>query len=120
MNRAIIEAVINIVVSVAAVQFIGIYGVLLGTITALLYRTNDFILYANRKILKRSPKKEYMLVLTNFAVFAAFVQLHEYIRIAPSSYLQLVGDAVLVSIGIVAVYAAINYALNRFVLRKIV
>lgn len=120
VNRAIIEAVINIVVSLSAVQFIGIYGVLLGTIAALLYRTNDFILYANRKILKRSPKKEYVLVLTNFAVFAAFVWLHEYIRIVPASYLQLVGDAVLVSMGIVAVYAAINYAMNRFVLRKIV
>lgn len=61
-----IEAAINVIVSIAAVQFIGIYGVLLGTIAALLYRTNDFIIYANTKILMRSPKKEYALVLSNF------------------------------------------------------
>ena len=55
--RSMIEAAINVIVSIAAVQFIGIYGVLLGTIAALLYRTNDFIIYANTKILMRSPKK---------------------------------------------------------------
>jgi O-antigen/teichoic acid export membrane protein len=120
VNRAIIEAVINIVVSVTAVQFIGIYGVLLGTIAALLYRTNDFILYANRKILKRSTKKEYILVLTNFAVFIGFVLLRERIPIVPSSYLCLIVIAVPVSIAIAAVYAAINYVLNRFVLGKMI
>ena len=64
--RSMIEAAINVIVSIAAVQFIGIYGVLLGTIAALLYRTNDFIIYANTKILMRSPKKEYALVLSDF------------------------------------------------------
>lgn len=120
MNRAIIEATINIVISVAAVQFVGIYGVLLGTIAALLYRTNDFILYANRKILKRSPKKEYVLVLTNFVVFLGFALLREYISLVPSSYLELVGIAVPVGVAIVIVYAAINYGMERFILRKMV
>lgn len=119
MNRAIIEATINIVVSIAAVQFVGIYGVLLGTIAALLYRTNDFILYANKRILKRSPKKEYALVLTNFVVFFGFALLRECIPLAPSSYLGLVGIAVPVSAAIVTVYAIINYGMNRFILRKI-
>lgn len=60
--RSILESVINVTVSIAAVLILrhynmmwGMYGVLIGTIVALLYRTNDMILYANRRILNRSP-----------------------------------------------------------------
>ena len=77
--RAIAEATINLIVSIILVQFIGIYGVLLGTITALLYRTNDMIIYANKKIIKRSCKKTYKIVLSNFILFAIFVLGAKYI-----------------------------------------
>lgn len=60
MYRALAETVINLVVSVVCVIKFGIYGVLFGTIVALLYRTNDMILYAHKHILKESPKKSYM------------------------------------------------------------
>lgn len=52
-NRTIIESVINIIISLVAVQFWGIHGVLLGTIVALLYRTIDIIIYSNKYILQR-------------------------------------------------------------------
>lgn len=117
-SRAIIEAVINIVVSLVAVQFIGIYGVLLGTIVALLYRTNDFILYANKKILERSPLKEYILVASNFIVFIGLVFLRNQIQYVPSSYLQLIGIAIPVSIGILAIFVGMNWLINRLILRK--
>ncbi|MCB7260094.1 polysaccharide biosynthesis C-terminal domain-containing protein, partial [Longicatena sp. 210702-DFI.1.177] len=44
--RSVIEATINITVSVLMIPKFGIYGALMGTIAALLYRTNDLILYA--------------------------------------------------------------------------
>ena len=119
-NRAVIEACINIVVSVIAVQFIGIYGVLLGTIAALLYRTNDFIIYGNRRILKRSPLKEYILMLTNFAVFIGFVLTERSVNFVPKTYLHLICVAVPISIVVTLVYVVINYVLNRFLLRKLV
>ena len=49
--RCILETAINLSVSVALVIPFGIYGVLLGTIVALLYRTIDMIIYANKRIL---------------------------------------------------------------------
>lgn len=58
-NRTIAEAVINLTVSLIAVRYFGIYGVLMGTIAALLYRSNDMILYANRVILRRSAWTSY-------------------------------------------------------------
>ncbi|MEF8803959.1 MULTISPECIES: sugar isomerase [Bacteroides] len=57
--RSIIESVINLMVSLIMVQYIGIYGVLVGTIAALLYRTNDVIIYANWNILHRLPWQTY-------------------------------------------------------------
>ena len=51
--RSILESLINITVSVICVIRFGIYGVLMGTIAALLYRSNDMIIYA-AGILKRS------------------------------------------------------------------
>lgn len=71
--RSLIEAVINLTISIILVNFIGIYGVLVGTIIALLYRSNDIIIYANKKILKRSPWKTYRKVLLNFLIFLLFV-----------------------------------------------
>ena len=70
--RAVLESVINIVVSISAVLILrehnmmwGMYGVLIGTIVALLYRTNDMILYANRRILNRSPWATYRRWIVN-------------------------------------------------------
>lgn len=67
--RAVLEAAINVTVSLACVYRFGIYGVLIGTIAALLYRTNDIILYANRIILGRSPWRTYRRWLLNLALF---------------------------------------------------
>ena len=50
-----IEMGINLVVSIAGVFLWGIYGVLMGTVAALLYRSIDVILYANRRLLERKP-----------------------------------------------------------------
>lgn len=66
--RSIIESVINLSVSLILVHYIGMYGVLIGTIVALLYRTNDVIVYANRNILGRKPWKTYRRWLQNLIV----------------------------------------------------
>lgn len=68
-SHAIIEMTLNLVISLFTVCKIGIYGVLLGTVVALLYRTNAMILYANRKILNRSPWITYRRWLLNLALF---------------------------------------------------
>lgn len=71
-GRSIFESIINIVISLVCVFKFGIYGVLFGTIAALLYRTNDMIIYANKKILNRSPWKTYRRWLVNLGMFIAF------------------------------------------------
>ena len=67
--NTLLEAGLNVTCSLVLVQFIGIYDVLCGTIIALLYRTNDIIIYANTKILKRKPLRTYKNVCLNFVLF---------------------------------------------------
>lgn len=49
--RAIIEALICIVVSIIATYFCGLYGVLIGTCTAIGWRCFDMIVYSHKYIL---------------------------------------------------------------------
>lgn len=72
-SHAIIETLINIGVSIIAVNYYGIYGVLLGTVAALLFRGNVMIFYANKNILHRSPFITYKKWVINFAAFLCIV-----------------------------------------------
>ncbi len=79
--RSLLEAAINITVSIVLSKSIGIYGVLLGTIIALLYRTNDIIIYANRKILNRSPWKTYSTLFSNLFIFIFIMIIERLTRV---------------------------------------
>lgn len=55
-SSAIIEAVINIVLSIILVSKFGLIGVAIGTLVAMCYRTAYFAFYLQKNILKRSLK----------------------------------------------------------------
>lgn len=110
--RAAAEAIINLAVSLLLVRSLGIYGVLLGTAAALLYRTNDIILYANRRILARSPGKAYRLYLGHLAVFAAVVWLTRIVPVPAGGWLLFVGEGVLFTAAAAAVYGAVSLLLT--------
>ena len=69
VSRTIVESLLNLSVSILAVGYWGIYGVLLGTILALLYRTTDIILYSNIKLMKRSPRKTLSIYFVDTIIF---------------------------------------------------
>jgi len=62
-NRAILEAVINVVVSLALVRPLGIYGVLIGTCASYLYRTTDIIIYTAHHFLPGTLKRSVLRIL---------------------------------------------------------
>ena len=87
-SRTIAESVINLTVSLVAVVFWGIYGVLAGTIIALLYRTNDIIIYSNRRLLGRSPLKTYLIHVVNLLLLVGFQFLYNLVIPEIDSYLS--------------------------------
>lgn len=111
--RAILEMSINLTVSFVAVRFWGIYGVLAGTVAALLYRTNDTILYANHRIMNRSAWPTYRRWLRNFAMVLLCGWLGTFLPESYSGYLMLVGTAALVGIGVLVLFLGVNTLLEK-------
>lgn len=106
--RAWLETGINLVVSFVCVFRFGIYGVLLGTVAALLYRANDIIIYANVSVLHRSPWPTYRRWLVNLATFGVTVFVFAHLHLRMDSLLLMVGQAVWVSAVILAVFVGVN------------
>lgn len=114
MNRAVLETVINLVVSIALVHVIGIYGVLLGTIVALLYRTNDMIIYANKKILVRSTFQTYRTVVVNMLLFGGIVLVEKLVKFEfMNNFASFFGCGVIACIVLFAAFISINSMVDR-------
>ena len=122
-NRSILEAALNLGVSLILVNIIGIYGVLIGTIVALLYRTNDIIIYANVKILKRSPWITYKKILANFLIFSLIIIAERYLCSwlldKCISYLYLAMIAVPVTLVVCIIYIGIAFWQNKDLIRVV-
>ena len=103
-KRAVLEMAINLAVTVAAVFRFGIYGALIGTIAALLYRANDMIIYANRVILNRSPWITYRRWLIDLVLFLAINSASRCIEWDTPSYLVLFGRGAALGACVLAAY----------------
>lgn len=106
-TRCIIEAAINLTVSIIAVIFWGIYGVLIGTIVALIYRMNDMFIYANVRILHRSPWISYKRFISNSIIFTIITVISKWIPWHLESYFSIIGYACVSGIIILVVYFTI-------------
>ncbi len=106
--RTMVEAGINLTLSVALAFVIGIQGVLLGTVIALLYRTNDIILYTDRRILGRNPLKSYKPILINFALFGIAVWLEDMIALQVSGFGEFLIYGVIYTACAIPAYFVIN------------
>lgn len=117
--RSLLEAAINIVASLVCVWKYGIYGVLMGTIAALLYRTNDMILYANWKILGRNPWITYRRWLLNLVLFIVVTVAGKWFFsfIALDSYFRIIGWAVVTCIVVIPFFFGVVSLCEREVFR---
>lgn len=78
--RAILEALINIIVSLILIKPLGMYGLLIGTICSFVYRTTDIIYYSHKYILNTSCKKSVframrvaLVILINVILYDLFI-----------------------------------------------
>lgn len=107
-NHAIIEMVLNLTVSFIATIRLGIVGCLIGTVTALLYRFNVIIFYANKKILKRKCLTTYKRFMVNFLTAAAILHYLGLQSCQPIGYLYVCIQAGLNALWIAAVFIFVN------------
>ena len=86
--QAVLEAVINLTLSLIGAYKLGIYGVLLGTVAALLYRTVDVICFSNREMLSRTPWKTFAIHGISLAVMLGMYGIFRRINIPVNSYVS--------------------------------
>lgn len=87
---AVLECVINITVSVIGVWEFGIYGVLIGSVVSVVYRTIYMIFYCYRHILFDSPWKTIRRWLVCLVIFALMVVFVPSANLPAASYLQII------------------------------
>ncbi len=84
-NYAVIEAIINIIVSISLVKPLGVYGVLIGTIAGAIYRTPILIHYTSKNILQRTSFYYWKKILLWIPMFIICCLLSTFLPIKCSS-----------------------------------
>lgn len=107
--RALLETAINLVVSIVGVIYYGLYGVLFGTIAALLYRANDMILYANYVVMKQSPLRTYLRWIVNGLAFIVVFCFSKLIPIDSANYFELLWKSVFYTAVSFSVFLTCNF-----------
>lgn len=69
-NPCYIEAVINIAISLILIKPLGLIGIAIGTLVAMIYRMVFHVWYTNKKLIKRPPILFYKKLI-NFGIFTA-------------------------------------------------
>lgn len=105
--RSVAEAAINVISSVILTAKFGIYGVLLGSIIALLYRTNDVVIYAAR-ILERSSWITYRRWIVNVATLFVIGYIASRLNLATESYPQLFLYGIILVCTVVPIFILTN------------
>lgn len=97
-SRAIMEAAICVTVSIVATYFCGLYGVLIGTGTAIGWRCLDMIIYSHKYIIRQSCAISIFRLLRCFFYCGCMYLLSNAFPIEVLSYLQWAGYALMISI----------------------
>ena len=112
--RAVLEAIINLSVSLLLIGRFGICGVLLGTCASYLYRTTDVITYTAKHFLPGTLRRSFMRILRNAAVAGIMTVLgFRFVLPAVSSWLGLIIAAVIFGIADAAAIIGVNYLFER-------
>ena len=114
-SHAWIEMMINIIISLLGVIGWGIYGTLIGTIVALLFRANAMIIYANKNILHRSPWKTYRRWLINLAMFIVLTMVSKpvFAHIALDTYPKIILSAAITCVIVIPLFFAVASLFDR-------
>ena len=112
---SIIEASMNIILSLILVQFIGLYGVLISTVISLPLKVIYTNYLSEKIILKRSSIKNNLIILTNYFIFAitCILSIKMEINININNYLMFIVYGVVLTLLYTIIVLAINIIINK-------
>ena len=110
---SIIEAVLNILISVISVNKFGLNGVAAGTLFAMLYRTTYFAFYISKHIIKKKVSDYFKLLTIDAFIVVICVFVSKLISSEATTYPSLIIMAVKVGIICLIVNIVINTVFYR-------
>ncbi len=113
LPQTIIESSINVLVSLICVFFLGIYGVLIGTVAALLYRSVDIIVYANKRLLCREPWKTFFVYFVNSVVMITTLFVLSRFEFKIENYWDFIKAGLIITPLVLVVFAIVNMMIFR-------
>jgi len=113
-GRAIYEAIIHVAASLIFVQFLGLHGVLLGSLCSYGYRAIDMLLYGNLRVLQQSPWITIKRLLINAAagILIVIIALNA-LAISPQGWGSWILNSFGVAIFTFLIIAAVNYLFDK-------
>ena len=120
--RAILEAGINLFVSILLIKPFGIVGILLGTVISFTYRSVDIVIYTYKKILHERMTKCFirivrMLFIVSVCIFVCSIAVH-YVTI--NNWTRWFGASIITGIISMLLSVGINFIYEPKLLRDIV
>ena len=109
-----IEAITNFVISIILIKKLGIIGVAIGTVIAMLIRTVELIYYTSKNILKRDIKisiKKMLIIIFEFGLVILIVKFIPTFKI--TSYLTWIIQAIIIFTISVIVVLIMNWILYK-------
>lgn len=117
---AIIEAVINIVLSISLVNFFGLIGVAIGTLVAMIYRTISFIRYLHKNILNLNYSSQIKRFAITLSAYFISVFSFSQFDIEISNYFNWALYAFACFIACTIINLSVNYLFARTELRTVI
>lgn len=115
-NRAILEAIINLVVSIVLIPKLGILGALVGTSCSYLYRTLDVLIYSRKLIPDYSQLFTFKLLFINMLLFIVvyFINtlLNSYLKIS-CWFNWIIAGFLNICVGLI-IFLVLNLFLNKY------
>lgn len=107
-TSAIIEVVINIVISLALVSRFGLIGVAVGTFAAMFYRSLYFAVYLSKNIIFRPIKMFLKHIFVDALIFSLYFIVSSFVELQFTSMLEWVFSAVVIGIIFILISIVIN------------
>ena len=117
--RTIVEAVINLFLSLIFVQFWGIYGVLIGTTIALVYRVIDATHYVHKYILHIKAHNAIKTYIYNFLLFIVIILVMLKHQPILDNYIDFILNCLFYTGALSGAYLAVNILCNLDLIKKI-
>ena len=120
-NGALLEAIINIVISVGGVFAFGLIGVAIGTLAAMAFRTCQYAFYLSKNIMYRDLKYFIKhLIITFVIVGLVYIISTLYMPLVMDGWFVWVGYAIITGLITVAITLGIDYIFYKKDLQNLI